>query len=108
MNRTLNNMVRAMLAQANMPNSFWAEAMNTATYLKNRLPNSAIDHTNDGVESLCKRGILNFSSHLAALSGIMSPKKTGKSNVATSSWTDWHPVQFAAVRLGSTHDFRGF
>ena len=43
MNRTLNNMVRAMLAQANMPNSFWAEAMKTATYLRNRLPNSAIN-----------------------------------------------------------------
>jgi hypothetical protein len=33
MNRTLNNMVRAMLAQANMPNSFWASAMKMATYL---------------------------------------------------------------------------
>jgi hypothetical protein len=43
MNRTLNNMVRAMLAQANMPNSFWASAMKMATYLRNRLPSSAID-----------------------------------------------------------------
>jgi len=42
-NRTLNNMVRMMLAQANMLNSFWAEAMRTATYLWNRLPNSAIN-----------------------------------------------------------------
>jgi hypothetical protein len=44
MNRTLNSMVRAMLAQANMPNSFWAEAMKTATYLRNRLPNSALNN----------------------------------------------------------------
>ena len=32
-----------MLYQANMPQSFWAEAMATATYLKNRLPSDAID-----------------------------------------------------------------
>jgi hypothetical protein len=42
MNRTLNSMVRAMVAQANMPNSFWAEAMKTATYLRNRLPTTAL------------------------------------------------------------------
>jgi len=43
MNHTLNNMVRTMLAQANTPNSFWAEAMKMATYLRNRLPNSVIN-----------------------------------------------------------------
>jgi len=43
MNRSLNNMVRAMLAQENMPNSFRAAAMKAATYLRNRLPSSAID-----------------------------------------------------------------
>ena len=32
-----------MLIQANMPDSFWAEAMATAVYLKNRLPSEAID-----------------------------------------------------------------
>jgi hypothetical protein len=42
LNRTLNGMVRAMLCQANMPNSFWAEAMKTAIYLRNRLPSTAI------------------------------------------------------------------
>lgn len=42
LNRTLNNMVRAMLAQANMPKSFWAEAIATATYLYNRLPSEAM------------------------------------------------------------------
>ena len=43
LNRTLNSSVRTMLIQANMPHSFWAEAMTTATYLRNRLPSSAID-----------------------------------------------------------------
>src|SRR5437667_3049787 len=43
LNRTLNEHVRAMLFQANMPKSFWAEAMATAAYLINRLPSDAID-----------------------------------------------------------------
>ena len=32
-----------MLYQANMPKSFWAEAMATAAYLINRLPSSSIE-----------------------------------------------------------------
>ena len=43
LNHTLNDTVRAMLIQANMPDSFWAEAMATAVYLKNRLPSEVID-----------------------------------------------------------------
>jgi hypothetical protein len=43
LNRTLNDTVRAMLIHANMPHSFWAEAMATAVYLKNHLPSVAID-----------------------------------------------------------------
>jgi len=42
-NRTLNNTVRAMLAHSHLPSSFWPYAMKMATYLRNRLPNSAID-----------------------------------------------------------------
>ena len=43
LNRILNDTIRAMLIQANMPDSFWAEAMATAVYLKNRLSSEAID-----------------------------------------------------------------
>jgi hypothetical protein len=32
-----------MLYQANMPKSFWAEAVSTAAYLINRLPSDSID-----------------------------------------------------------------
>jgi hypothetical protein len=32
-----------MLYQANMPRSFWAEAMATASYLNNRLPSESIN-----------------------------------------------------------------
>ena len=43
LNRTLETFTRAMLYQANMPKSFWAEAVTTAVYLINRLPSDAID-----------------------------------------------------------------
>jgi hypothetical protein len=44
MNRTLNNMARAMLTHSNMPHSFWPYAIKMATYLRNRLPSSALNH----------------------------------------------------------------
>ena len=44
LNRTLKEFGRAMLYQANMPKSFWAEAVTTAAYLNNRLPCEAINH----------------------------------------------------------------
>src|SRR5436305_6824472 len=42
LNRTLEEHARAMLFQANMPKSFWAEAITTAAYLLNRLPSDAV------------------------------------------------------------------
>ena len=35
--------MRAMLYQAKLPKRFWAEALNTAVYLKNRSPHSYLD-----------------------------------------------------------------
>jgi transposase InsO family protein len=35
-NRTLVEMARCMMLQGNLPDSLWAEAVNTATYLRNR------------------------------------------------------------------------
>lgn len=35
LNRTLIEMVRSMLIDANLPHTFWAEALCTAVYLKN-------------------------------------------------------------------------
>ena len=45
LNRTLLNMVRAMLKDSNLPKSFWAEAVQTASYLRNHLPVSTIAST---------------------------------------------------------------
>ena len=40
MNRTILEAVRSMLYHANLPHMFWAEAVATAVYLKNRSPTS--------------------------------------------------------------------
>ena len=42
MNRTLVENVRAMLSDAKLPQKFWAEAMATCVYLRNRSPTTAI------------------------------------------------------------------
>ena len=43
MNKTLLERARCMLSNAGLPNTFWAEAVNTACYLVNRSPSTAID-----------------------------------------------------------------
>ena len=43
--QTLANMMQSMLNGANMDNSFWADALIHAVYLKNRLPQKAINMT---------------------------------------------------------------
>ncbi|KAF2343415.1 Ribonuclease H-like domain, partial [Trinorchestia longiramus] len=41
MNRTILEAVRAMLSESKLPKTFWAEAVSTAVYVKNRIPTSA-------------------------------------------------------------------
>ncbi|KAF2349207.1 Ribonuclease H-like domain [Trinorchestia longiramus] len=41
MNRTILEAVRAMLSDSKLPKTFWAEAVSTAVYVKNRSPTSA-------------------------------------------------------------------
>ena len=43
MNRTLIESTRAMLHRAKMSSKFWAEALNTAVYLRNRSPTTALE-----------------------------------------------------------------
>ena len=42
MNRTLMESARTMIAHAGLPNSYWAEAVATAAYVRNRMPTTAI------------------------------------------------------------------
>jgi hypothetical protein len=43
MNRTLMDMVRAMMIKSGLPAPFWAEALHTAARIRNRLPTSSLD-----------------------------------------------------------------
>ena len=43
MNRTLIETVRSMLADSQLPQKFWAEALSTAVYLRNRSPTRAVE-----------------------------------------------------------------
>lgn len=42
-NRTLLDTARCMLMDAELPNHFWAEAVNTANYVRNRMPARSLD-----------------------------------------------------------------
>ena len=44
LNRTLMQTVRSLLEHANLPQEFWAEALQTATYLRNRIPKTSLDN----------------------------------------------------------------
>ena len=44
-NRTLFDMVRSMMAQANLPISFWGDALLTAAYILNRVPSKSVSST---------------------------------------------------------------
>lgn len=43
LNRTLVETTRSMLIDAKLPQQFWAEALSTAVYLRNRSPTKAVD-----------------------------------------------------------------
>ena len=42
MNRNLIESARSMIAHADLPNMFWAEAISAAAYVRNRVPTRAI------------------------------------------------------------------
>ena len=44
-NRTLFDMIRSMKAQANLPISFWRDALLTAAYILNRVPSKSVSST---------------------------------------------------------------
>src|SRR6185295_15394879 len=44
-NRTLLDMVRSMMSQANLPLSFWGYALETTTFTLNRVPSKSVDKT---------------------------------------------------------------
>jgi transposase InsO family protein len=43
-NRTLREMANCMIQSRSMDSSFWAEAVNCANYIQNRMPHKAVQH----------------------------------------------------------------
>ena len=67
-NRTIMETARTMVCHANVPQKFWAEAVNTAVYLRNRSPTVSLkqvtpyEHwTGEGPESIWLYGIHSCS-----------------------------------------------
>jgi hypothetical protein len=44
-NRTLLEMVRSMMAQENLPISYWGDALLTGAYILNRVPSKSVPST---------------------------------------------------------------
>ncbi|KAF7814540.1 zf-CCHC domain-containing protein/rve domain-containing protein/RVT_2 domain-containing protein/gag_pre-integrs domain-containing protein/UBN2_2 domain-containing protein [Senna tora] len=44
-NRTLLDMIRSMMAQANLPISYWGNVLLTATFILNRVPSTSVAST---------------------------------------------------------------
>jgi hypothetical protein len=44
-NRTLLEMIRSMMVQANLPITFWGDALLTAVYIQNCVPSNSISFT---------------------------------------------------------------
>jgi len=55
MNRTLTELVRTMLHHKDLPKEFWAEAFNTATYVRNRVTTRGLSSKTTPYEVLFKR-----------------------------------------------------
>ena len=94
--RTLNNSVRALLLHASMPPRFWAEALNTASYLLNRRP----CHTSTPHELLL--GVAPDYSVLRVFGCLCYP------NTAATARHKLDARSAACVFLGYPSDHRGY
>jgi hypothetical protein len=59
--RSVNHVIRTLLTQASLPGRYWAEGLDTATYLLNRLPTMVIQAT---CPHLALFGFTPFYEHL--------------------------------------------
>jgi len=66
-NRTIMEMARCLLFEKKVPKMFWAELVNTATYLLNRLPTRALDNKTP-YEAM--RGSKPSVQHLKVFGGV--------------------------------------
>lgn len=80
LNRTLVEMVRCMLIESGLPQSLWCEALNTATYIRNRCPTEVLKNKTPYECWFGKKPTIahlrTFGCHVVALD-----KKPGKSKL---------------------------
>ena len=83
--RTINNLVRVLLFQSHMPNTYWVEALHMAAHLFNILPSTAIDNQipftrlfnkTPSYDHLRVFGCLCYPNLLATSSNKLSPRST--------------------------------
>ena len=77
-NRTLIEKVRSMLADSELPHSFWAEALSTAAYLVNRSPTKTLDDKTPFEAWYRKKPNVNHLRVFGCLTYIHIPKDERK------------------------------
>ena len=109
-NRTLVEMARCLLIRSNLPPVFWAEALNTANYIRNRCPSSSIkgeipfnlwNEKMACVSHLQKFGSIAYMLNKQPQRGKFDPKSTkcifiGYSDVS-KAYRLWDPVKRKVV-----------
>jgi hypothetical protein len=81
-NKTLLDIVRSMMAQANLPISFWGDALLTAAYILNRVPSQSVSSTpyelwkgeKPNLEHLHPWGSASFVHNTTHKYGKLSPR----------------------------------
>ena len=82
MNRTLMESARSMIAHSMLPNTYWAEAVSTAVYLKNRTATTALEK----VMTLMSGGMERFPT--SVICGCLDAWHMHTSQmVSAQSWT---------------------
>jgi len=83
-NRTLLDMVRSMMAQDNLPVSFWGDALLTATYILNSVPSKSVSTTpyelwngrKPRLDHLCPWGSIGYVHNPTHKYGKLGPRAT--------------------------------
>ena len=87
LNRTLVEATRAMLLDAKLPHRFWAEAISTATYLRNRSPTSAVKGATPHQALYGERPRMEHLRVFGSTAHVHIPKdERGKLDSKTKKW----------------------
>lgn len=82
--QTINNAVRTLLFQANLPSSFWVEALHTVVYLLNILPSKAIQNHTPYTTLFKKPPIYSHLKTLIWLPLLPQPEQLHKTQALSS------------------------